>query len=181
MVVFGLDRAAAPPPHTALQMLQSFGGDFWCMYIGGPTSAASGWTPGLVGQYVAAGIGAFLPIYTGRQAGGPLTAGQGAQDAQEAITLMQQFGWGAGALCTLDVEAGTSESNLPGAVAYSDGWCAVMRGAGYVPGVYGTTSFLTRLSSETNRPSFAFPARWVTEMCQAHYPHTWHVGAGLAA
>ncbi len=23
--------------------------------------------------------------------------------------------------------------------------------------------------------------RWPVEMCQAHYPHTWHVGAGLAA
>jgi hypothetical protein len=144
-------------------MLQSFGGDFWGVYIGGPTSAASGWTPGLIGEYVAVGIGAFLPIYAGRQAGGPLTADQGARDAEEAIRLMQRFGWGAGALCTLDVEAGTSASNLAGAVAYADGWCAVMRRPGYVPGVYGTTSFLTRLSSETNRPSFAFPARWITE------------------
>jgi hypothetical protein len=27
----------------------------------------------------------------------------------------------------------------------------------------------------------AIGARWTIETCQAHYPHTWHVAAGLAA
>jgi hypothetical protein len=161
MVVFGLDTAAAPSAHKALQMLQSFGGDFWSVYIGGPRNGGSGWTPNRVAQYVAAGIGAFLPIYVGQQEGDPLNAGQGAADGHQAVQLMQHFGWGNGAPCALDVERGTSDSDPSGAVAYADGWCKVVRDAGYVPGVYGGVPFLADLAHQTNRPSFAFPANWI--------------------
>jgi hypothetical protein len=46
----GLDRAAAPDAATAKRMLDTIGGRWWCVYIGGPTSRASGWTPELASR-----------------------------------------------------------------------------------------------------------------------------------
>lgn len=157
----GLDCADAPSPAEAGRMLREVKGAFWCVYIGGPTSAATGWTPALVRAYATAGIQQFLPIYCGRQSRGPLTADQGFKDGQEAVRLLQRFGWAPGAPCALDIEQPTGASDPDGATAYADGYSVALRQAGYVPGVYAVPSFLNRLSTETNRPQFVFVASWV--------------------
>jgi peptidoglycan hydrolase-like protein with peptidoglycan-binding domain len=54
----GLDRAAAPPPAKAKQMLDSISGGWWNVYIGGPESGGSGWTPSLQKSYDTSPAGA---------------------------------------------------------------------------------------------------------------------------
>jgi hypothetical protein len=162
----GLDTAAAPTPQQARQMLDAIGGSFWCVYIGGACSSASGWSAPLIRNYAATGINAFLPLYVGQQLGlrcphTNLTADQGHQDGKEAVTLLKSFGWTAAVPCALDIERSTSDANLAGALAYADGFCVALREVGYVPGVYGAPDFLTRLAQEANRPSFVFVASWV--------------------
>ena len=71
MSLQGLDRAAAPPPATAKRMLAEIGGRWWNVYIGGPESGGSGWTPALVREYVRHGIDRFMLTYVGRQSRGP--------------------------------------------------------------------------------------------------------------
>ena len=67
MTLHGLDRDGAPDPGLAKKMLEDIGGTWWNVYMGGPESGGSGWTPGLLSQYKDHGINQFLLSYVGWQ------------------------------------------------------------------------------------------------------------------
>ena len=100
----GLDRAVAPPPATAKQMLDAINGRWWNVYIGGPESGGHGWSPDLVRQYARLGIDRFMLTYVGRQSHGPLTRTQGQADAREALAIAKTYGYSGDFPLCLDVE-----------------------------------------------------------------------------
>src|SRR3954469_14449636 len=110
MAAQGLDRATAPTPQQAKRMLDSIGGQWWNVYIGGPESGGHGWSPALVADYVRHGIDRFMLTYVGRQKRGPLTAAQGQADAREALKLAGSYGYTGNFPLCLDVELPTYES-----------------------------------------------------------------------
>jgi len=163
MALHGLDRAAAPEPAKAKAMLDAIHGSWWNVYIGGPNSGGSGWTPDRVRQYVAQGITRFLLIYVGRQEAdvGLLTIAQGRRDGEEACRIAERFGYGAGTPLCLDLEAGTFVRSERGSMDYTTGWCRAVRDRGFRPGVYSSPKALTRLAREDERPDWVWAAKWV--------------------
>lgn len=160
MALQGLDRAAAPPPQKAKQMLDAIGGGWWNVYIGGPESGGSGWTPSVVKSYAQQGIRKFMLTYVGRQWDGPLTRKQGRADAQDALALATSFGYsGAYPLC-LDVELKTYNTSPQGAVKYAAAWCDAVRAAGARPGVYANPDPLKGMSGKV-AADFVWVASWV--------------------
>lgn len=169
----GLDTAYAPTPTQAVAMLKAVKGTWWLVYIGGPRNGGHGWTPSYVKTLVELGIKKFLPCFVGRQyvpslgLYDVLNAGLGASDGAEAARIMKSYGFADGSPVGLDVEYDTATRLTEDAVAYADGWCKVVKDAGYNPGVYAPLSFLQRLSRETNRPKWAFAAFWTSSAVKA--------------
>jgi hypothetical protein len=171
MVVQGLDRAQAPSAATAKRMLAEIGGRWWNVYIGGPESGGSGWTPALVQEYVRHGIDRFMLTYVGRQSHGPLTRTQGKADALDALAIAKKFGYtGSFPLC-LDVELGTFESGPSKTVDYTRAWCAAVRDAGARPGVYANAAPLKAMAKGKVAAEFVWVASWVSHGAAEHDPH----------
>jgi Domain of unknown function (DUF1906) len=169
MALHGLDRAAAPPAAKAKAMLREIDGTWWNVYIGGPRSGGSGWTPDRVDEYVAQGITRFLLTYVGRQVIPPrgiddarlLTASQGRRDGDEACRIAARFGYGAGTPICLDLELSTFEASNRRSLDYVCGWCRAVRGHGLRPGVYANISALIPLDARDDRPDWVWVAKWV--------------------
>lgn len=161
MVMHFFDRAAAPSAATARQMLGELRGTGVHVYLGGPRSAGSGWTPQLIRAYVAAGITSFLLTYVGRQGQDRLSAAIGKQDAADACTLAARFGWTRGAPICLDVENHTFEAQRSQALAYAGAWSAHVAAQGFRAGVYSSVAALTALAARPDRPDFVWAAKWV--------------------
>jgi hypothetical protein len=171
MSLHGLDRAAAPPPKKARQMLDAISGGWWNVYVGGPESGGSGWTPALLDAYVKQGIERFMLTYVGRQWNGPLTRKQGQADAQNALALARSFGYsGAFPLC-LDVELRTYETSPSGAVAYSRAWCEVVRAAGARPGIYANPAPVKAMAKGNVAVDFVWVASWVSHTAAPRDAH----------
>jgi hypothetical protein len=88
----------------------------------------------------------FLPTYLGSQAAAPAAAA-GSTDGQEAVHLMAQAGFAAGAVVYLDIETPKVEQQFG---PYLGAWMAAVRAGGFYPGVYGSYTmapWLTKLTS----------------------------------
>jgi glycoside hydrolase-like protein len=159
----GLDRAAAPSAAKAKSMLDEIGGSWWNVYIGGPRSGGSGWTPEVLRDYRAQGITRFLLTYVGRQQGDVhlLNRDQGRRDGEEACQIAGRFGFGQGTPLCLDLENATFEASPRGSVDYVCGWADAVRGRGLRPGVYANRPALNALASRADRPAWAWVASWV--------------------
>jgi Domain of unknown function (DUF1906)/Putative peptidoglycan binding domain len=161
----GLDRAAAPTPAQATAMLAAIGGSWWNVYMGGPRSGGSGWTPSSVESYVAAGIGGFMLTYVGRQDQDVLTADLGAQDGAEACGMAAAFGYpaapGAPVPICLDLEGRTYKVKGEAALDYAEGWCDAVRAGGFRSGVYSNPFALLPLAGRPQPPDFVWVASWV--------------------
>ncbi len=172
MAFQGLDRADAPPPDTARRMLSEIGGRWWNVYIGGPESAGSGWSPRLVKAYVRSGIDRFMLTYVGRQSRGPLTRPQGTVDAREALALAASFGYsGAFPLC-LDVELPTFETAPAKTTEYARAWCETVQRAGVRPGVYANPGPLEAMATANVPAQFVWIASWVAHSAGPRDPHS---------
>jgi hypothetical protein len=171
MTLHGLDRAQAPPAAKAKQMLDAVHGKWWNVYVGGPTSLASGWSPTLVKSYVAHGIERFMLTYAGRQQGGPLTRTQAQADAREALRLAKSYGYtGHFPLC-LDVELPTFESAPSRTIDYTRAWCESVHAAGARPGVYANPGPLKAMAEAGIPARFVWIASWVSHSTGRHDPH----------
>jgi peptidoglycan hydrolase-like protein with peptidoglycan-binding domain len=157
----GLDRAAAPPAAKAKQMLDAIRGRWWNVYIGGPQSGGSGWTPELVREYAQHGIDRFMLTYVGQQKGGTLTAAQGQHDGAEALALARRFGYSGTVPLCLDVEMPTFTSAPSATVQYVRAWCETVRRAGARPGVYANPGPLQAMARARVPASFVWVASWV--------------------
>lgn len=180
MALHGLDRAAAPPAAKAKAMLEEIHGTWWNVYMGGPRSAGSGWTPDLVRDYIAHGITQFVLIYVGRQViprrhiddSRLLTASQGKRDGEAACKLAASFGYGAGTPICLDLELSTFEASHERSLNYAGGWCREVRARGLRPGVYANISALVPLEAREDRPDWIWVAKWVKHKVDPHAdPH----------
>jgi hypothetical protein len=171
MSVQGLDRAAAPSAATAKRMLAEIGGRWWNVYIGGPESGGSGWTPALVKDYVRHGIDRFMLTYVGRQSRGPLTSKQGKADGLDALAIAKKFGYSGHFPLCLDVELPTFESAPAATVEYARAWCATVRAAGARPGVYANAAPLKAMAAGGVRAEFVWVASWVSHGPAEHGPH----------
>jgi hypothetical protein len=169
MALHGLDRAAAPNAAKAKAMLEQIHGTWWNVYMGGPRSAGSGWTPDLVRDYQTQGITQFVLTYVGRQVlphkhiddSGLLTASQGKRDGEAACKMAANFGYGAGTPICLDLEQSTFAASHQRALNYVGGWCREVRGRGFRPGVYSNISALVPLEAREDRPDWIWVAKWV--------------------
>jgi len=164
MALHGLDRDGAPDPGLAKKMLEDIGGTWWNVYMGGPESGGSGWTPGLLSQYKDHGITHFLLSYVGRQSGhvSQLTVSQGEQDGAEACQLAAQFGFAAaGTPVCLDLEGRTFDAAPGASLDYAGGWCNAVRAHGFRPGVYSNPRALIPLHKRANRPDWVWVASWI--------------------
>jgi len=164
MALHGLDRAAAPEAAKARAMLDEIHGTWWNVYIGGPRSKGSGWTPDRVRQYEAQGITRFLLIYVGRQGGDVplLTTSQGRQDGDEACQIAARFGYdAAGTPICLDLEGATFDKSEQGSLNYARGWCHAVRAQRLRPGVYSNPRALIPLARDDG-PDWVWVAAWVS-------------------
>jgi hypothetical protein len=159
----GLDRAAAPPAGKAKSMLDAIGGGWWNVYIGGPRSGGSGWTPQLVRDYRAQGITRFMLTYVGRQQHDVrlFTTVQGGHDGDEACQIAGRFGFGAGSPVCLDLEGVAFDADNRRSLDYVEGWCAAVRRNQLVPGVYSNPRALLPLARRASHPEFVWVAKWV--------------------
>ncbi len=167
----GLDRGAAPPAAKAKQMLDKIGGRWWNVYIGGPSSLASGWTPELVKEYARHGIDRFMITYAGQQAGGTLTRTQAQKDARQALELARRFGYSGDFPLCLDIEMVTFNRAPTKTVEYVRAWCAAVRKAGARPGVYANPTPLEAMAKGKVDADFVWIASWVSHGPAAHDPH----------
>jgi hypothetical protein len=152
-------------------MLDSIGGSWWCVYIGGPTSRASGWSPELVNAYVSHGIDRFMLTYAGRQWGGPLTAAQGQIDARQALQLAARFGYGGNYPLCLDVEQHTFDTSPQGTIEYARAWCEGVAAAGVRPGVYANPAPLRAMHGKVPA-DFVWAASWISHGVVRHDPRS---------
>ncbi|HEY7146476.1 MAG TPA: glycoside hydrolase domain-containing protein [Streptosporangiaceae bacterium] len=159
----GLDRADAPGAGKAKSMLEEIGGSWWNVYMGGPESGGSGWTPERVRKFAGQGISHFLLLYVGRQWGQVplLTEDQGEIDGNEACRLAGRFGYSAvGTPVCLDLEARTFDAAPHASLDYACGWCHAVRAHGFRPGVYSTPRALIPLHARGDRPDWVWAASW---------------------
>jgi hypothetical protein len=164
MTLHGLDRDTAPTAGKAKSMLDAIGGTWWNVYMGGPESGGSGWTPDRVQQYKDHGITRFLLMYVGRQSGHVplLTTSQGKHDGREACQLAEQFGHSAAntPVC-LDLEGRTFDAAQRASLDYVCGWCHAVRAHGFRPGVYSNPRALVPLHDRDDKPDWIYVASWV--------------------
>jgi hypothetical protein len=164
VALHGLDRDGAPDPGVAKKMLEDVGGTWWNVYMGGPESGGSGWTPELLRQYKDHGISHFLLSYVGRQLGqvAQLTASQGERDGAEACQLAVRFGFAAaGTPVCLDLEGRTFDAAPVASLDYAGGWCHAVRTHGFRAGVYSNPRALIPLHERANRPDWVWVASWI--------------------
>ena len=164
MALHGLDRDGAPDPGLAKKMLEDIGGTWWNVYMGGPESGGSGWTPGLLSQYKDHGITHFLLSYVGRQEPhvSRLTESQGQADGAEACQLAAQFGFAAaGTPVCLDLEGRTFDASHGASLDYAGGWCNAVRAHGFRPGVYSNPRALIPLHDRADKPDWIWIASWI--------------------
>ena len=164
MALHGLDRDGAPDPGLAKKMLEDIGGTWWNVYMGGPESGGSGWTPGLLSQYKDHGINQFLLSYVGWQSGhvSRLTDSQGQVDGAEACQLAAQFGFAAaGTPVCLDLEGRTFDASHGASLDYAGGWCNAVRAHGFRPGVYSNPRALIPLHDRADKPDWIWIASWI--------------------
>ena len=164
----GLDKDVAPAPDQAKRMLDSIGGRWWNVYIGGPESGGHGWTPALVNEYVKHGIDRFMLTYVGRQKRGPLTRDQGRADGQDALRIARGFGYSGEFPLCLDVEMSTFESAPAATIEYTRAWCATVRKGGARPGVYANPGPLKAMSQAKVGADFVWVASWVNHGATPH-------------
>jgi hypothetical protein len=164
MALQGLDMAQAPAATKAKAMLDRINGSWWNVYIGGPSSLGSGWTPDRVREYIAHGITRFLLTYAGRQSGEShlLTTTQGRHDGDDACRIVERFGYGPGTPICLDLESRTFEKAPRASLDYVCAWCRALRRHGLRPGVYSTPTPLIELAKRNDRPDWVWAAHWVT-------------------
>ena len=177
----GLDRAKAPDAGKAKSMLDEVGGSWWNVYIGGPRSAGSGWTPAVMQSYAAAGITRFLLTYVGQQDKdvSRLTDARGEVDGRDAVSIAAEFGFGAGTPVCLDVEGRTFNASPGGSVAYAAGWSRAVRAAGLRPGVYSNPRMFVPLADSADKPDWIWIAHWKRHDVNPNAdPHN---GPGVAA
>jgi peptidoglycan hydrolase-like protein with peptidoglycan-binding domain len=167
----GLDRAVAPAPATAKQMLDAINGRWWNVYIGGPESGGHGWSPDLIRQYARHGIDRFMLTYVGRQSHGPLTRAQGQADAREAVAIAKTYGYGGDVPLCLDVELSTFNSSPSKTVEYARAWCATVRKQGARPGVYANPAPLAAMAKGKVLADFVWIASWVSTTASRRHPH----------
>src|ERR1700722_4370188 len=164
MALHGLDTSGAPDPDVAKKMLGDIGGTWWNVYIGGPESGGSGWTPDLIRLYEDRGISHFLLSYVGRQSGhvSRLTVSQGEQDGAEACQLAEGFGFAAaGTPVCLALEGRTYDAAPAASLDYAGGWCQAVRSHGFRAGVYSNPRALIPLHQRASRPAWGWVASWV--------------------
>jgi peptidoglycan hydrolase-like protein with peptidoglycan-binding domain len=171
MAVHGLDRAQAPAAGEAKRMLDAVNGRWWNVYIGGPQSGGSGWTPGLVNTYVKQGIDRFMLTYVGRQKGDPLSRSQGRADGDDAMRIAKSFGYSGGFPLCLDVELPTFESAPGNTVDYARAWCERVREGGARPGVYANPAPLKAMAAAKVPADFVWVASWVSHGASDRDPH----------
>ena len=171
MAINGLDRAQAPAAKQAKQMLEAVDGRWWNVYIGGPESGGSGWSPALVKSYADQGIRRFMLTYVGRQKGGPLTRQQGRADGREALRIAKSYGYKSGVPLCLDVELPTFQSAPSATVEYAHGWCERVREGGMRPGIYANPAPLEAMAKAKVPADFVWVASWVSHGAGARNPH----------
>jgi peptidoglycan hydrolase-like protein with peptidoglycan-binding domain len=169
-IVQGLDTASAPDPALAKRMLDQIDGHWWNVYIGGPTSRASRWSPSLVREYARRGIDRFMLTYAGRQWGGPLTRAQGETDARDALRLAKSYGYSGNFPLCLDVERKTFDDSPSGTIEYARAWCATVRENGARPGVYANPDPLKAMHGKVGA-DFVWIANWVATSAGRRDPH----------
>src|SRR5262245_53010538 len=100
----GLDTCEAPTAAVAKATAAEIDATFWGAYIGGPTLAcrqAQIFSVELCTDLIDSNF-ELLPLYCGRQSGGPLTVAQGQLDGDEACDIMaDNFGWTSGEVICL--------------------------------------------------------------------------------
>src|SRR5215468_4726831 len=129
MALHGLDAAVPPPAAKAKAMLDSVGGSWWNVYMGGP-EASHTWTPNDVHQYQQHGISKFLLCYVGWQSKhlSRLTVQEGGHDGDAACQLVKDFGmFAAGTPVCLDLEQPTFEAAPDASLDYAGAWCKAVR------------------------------------------------------
>jgi hypothetical protein len=162
-------------------MLEDIGGTWWNVYMGGPESGGSGWTPSLLKQYEAQGITHFLLSYVGWQSGhvSQLTVSQGEHDGAEACQLAAQFGFAAaGTPVCLDVEKRTYDAAPAAALDYAGAWCQAVRSHGFRAGVYSNPEVLIPLHQRADKPDWVWIASWITHTANSDADP--HHAAGVA-
>ncbi len=174
----GLDCAGAPSAAKAKQMLDQIGGRWWNVYVGGPSSSASGWSPELIREYVRHGIDRFMLTYAGQQAGGVLTPARAQIDAHDALQRARQYGYSGSFPLCLDIELRGFTSVQARMVDYVRAWCEEVRKAGARPGIYANPVPLTAMAGGRVHADFVWVASWVTRHPAAHDPHA---SVGLSA
>ena len=156
-------------------MLGDIGGTWWNVYIGGPGTSASGWTPDVVRAYEDHGVTQFLLIYAGRQQNDVplLTTSQGEHDGRDACTKAAQFGYSAaGVPLCLDLEGKTFDAAPSASLDYASGWCHAVRAEALRPGVYSNPRALISLAERAVRPDWVWVASWITHQTdQGLDPH----------
>ncbi len=171
MALHGLDTGGAPAADKAKAMLDEIDGSWWNVYMGGPRSGGSDWTPARVKDYVDHGIRRFILTYVGRQIllniphpvddTHLLTKAQGRNDGDEACQIAADFGYSArGTPICLDLEGETFERARQRAVDYVRGWCGAVRDHGLRPGVYSNIPALIALQDDG--PDWIWVAKWIT-------------------
>jgi Domain of unknown function (DUF1906)/LysM domain len=181
MALHGLDASGAPDPDVAEKTLNEIGGTWWNVYIGGPESGGSGWSPSLLRQYEDRGIRRFLLTYVGRQSGhvSRLTVSQGEQDGAEACQLAERFGFAAaGTPVCLDLEGRTYDAAPDASLDYAGGWCQAVRSRGFRAGVYSNPRALIPLHNRASRPDWVWVASWVRHTADSSADP--HQASGLA-
>src|SRR5215831_11733830 len=163
-ILRGTDRASVFSPSEAAFLKQSSGVAWTGVYIGGPCSAASGWSRQSVEAIFAATQWQFLPIYVGQQLGigcraATLTRAQGVADGQQAASQMVAFGWSGGQEIpvVLDLERPSFDQNQGGAADYTRGWLDAVHAAGYLGYVYSSFNAINAYAAQ----GLPIDAAWV--------------------
>ena len=161
----GVDRAGGLALWEA-QALVGLGFE-WCgVYIGGPRSAGFGWSPELLEQLATTGI-KFLPIYVGRNLPwddiSHLTADYGQRDGEEAVKIMQNWGYhgGPGQVIAHDTEYDTVAGALNQWLDYIVRWGNVVSAAGYRPVLYAPGWSLDAYAKVAQTLTGAWITRWL--------------------
>lgn len=159
-----VDREVAPTPIETEAIFKALGNQpyGWLAYIGGAeclSESVSGWTPELVGEL--SHYCATLPIYV------PLQSAQANAftDADNAVELLQTFGYKIGTPLVLDLE-----SNWTGSIeelnTYLTTFTTGVKSNGYRVIPYLTAGQLTTLAKLANSepmPSRVYVASWLPD------------------
>ncbi|MDE2144801.1 MAG: DUF1906 domain-containing protein [Patescibacteria group bacterium] len=139
------------------------------IYIGGPSSAASGWTADLVSQIREARI-PINAMYVPSQSWSDPQA-QAKIEAAQIPFLLEDLGLPKMPVC-MDFEEQFTRQNPNGAADFCASMCSYLRSYGISPGAYGSKDFLTLLAGSVTPPDFVILADWVAKKYEPTDPHT---------